>query len=352
MIVKKYLKKSVLVITIAIFLSITWGYKSRESIPTLNEKLSDYGFFVGKISDLDPAQQVIPYDLNTPLFTDYAHKARFIYFPEGAYATYDDKDVFDFPLGTTIIKTFYYPQDFRNPEKGRTLMETRLLIKEAEGWKNLPYIWNESQTDAYLEVAGGRKDISWKDHKGKKQKLNYVIPNMNQCKGCHIKGDAITPIGPSARQLNGDFTYKEGTFNQLEYWSKKGLLKGFNNMDESPKLVNWEDEHASIDERARAYLDINCGHCHNPDGPANTSGLFLDYHTDDPAALGIQKAPIAAGRGSGGHQFDIAPGKPNESILVYRMESNDPGEMMPELGRKMAHEEGIKLIKDWISRMN
>ncbi len=339
-------------ILIPLCIGLSWGYNWYSPEKIFNEKLSDYGFFTGNIAELNPAERVIPYDLNSPLFSDYAYKARFVYFPDGTHATYHARDVFDFPVGTTIIKTFYYPHDFRKPAKGRTLMETRLLIREEKGWKNLPYIWNDAQTDAYLEVAGGRKDITWKDEKGKKQKLNYVIPNMNQCKGCHIKGDAITPIGPSARQLNGDFTYKEGTFNQLVHWEQKGVLKGLPAIAQAPKMADWLDANSSIQERARAYLDINCGHCHNPEGPANTSGLYLDYHTQNPSELGILKAPVAAGRGSGGRQYDIAPGKPQESILVYRMASDDPGEMMPELGRKMVHQEGVDLIKEWIASMS
>jgi hypothetical protein len=98
-------------------------------------------------------------------------------------------------------------------------------------------------------------------------------------------------------------------------------------------------------------LDINCGHCHNPKGQAFTSGLFLDWKTQDSTALGFYKTPVAAGKGSGNLRFDIVKGKPSESILVYRMKSTDAGEMMPELSRKLIHTEGVELIKDWIKSM-
>lgn len=320
--------------------------------PKWETTLSAYGFFEGPMAQLKPAKGVIPYDLNTPLFSDYAHKARFVKLPEGTTAKYNPKNVFDFPDGTYLIKVFYYPLDFRKPEKGRRILETRLLIRETDGWKNLPYIWNEAQTEAYLEVAGGRIDVSWKDLSGKKQKLEYVVPNMNQCKGCHLNGDQITPIGPSARQLNGEYEYATGTENQLAYWSKSGMLSGLPSINEIPRLAVWDQaQTGSLEERARAYLDINCGHCHQPQGPANTSGLFLNIHEKDPAKWGIMKAPVAAGRGSGGRQFSIVPGKSETSILPYRMESDDPGVQMPELGKKMIHTEGVALIKAWINQM-
>ena len=105
-------------------------------------------------------------------------------------------------------------------------------------------------------------------------------------------------------------------------------------------------------DRARAYLEINCAHCHSADGPAKTSGLMLDYHETNPAALGVGKAPVAAGRGSGGRFYGIVPGKPDASIMVYRMEATDPELMMPEMGRKQTHEEGVALVREWIAGMS
>ena len=111
------------------------------------------------------------------------------------------------------------------------------------------------------------------------------------------------------------------------------------------------DIHASLEARARAYLDINCGHCHSEKGAARTSGMWLDAGTHDPLRLGRCKLPIAAGHGTGDRPWDIAPGRPDESILSFRMESNDPGVMMPELGRSVVHAEGVALIRAWIESM-
>ncbi len=315
------------------------------------QSLSEYNLFEGELNKLQPSNNVIPYALNAPLFSDYASKARFIKLPEGTKIDYHNEQVFDFPIGTIIAKTFFYPKDMRNPEKGRLLMETRILLHEEKGWKALPYIWNEGQTDAMLEVAGGSKEVTWKDQKGKKRKLNYSIPNMNQCKSCHYFKDELLPIGPSARQINGDFAYETGFKNQLEHWEDLKIIDNLPTINMRPKLVDWNDERQTIEERARAYLDTNCGHCHNPDGPANTSGMYLNIHEKNPNKWGVQKAPIAAGRGSGGRQYGIVPGDPDASILVYRMASSDPGVMMPEVSRKLVHKEGVELIAKWIKEM-
>jgi uncharacterized repeat protein (TIGR03806 family) len=316
------------------------------------EKLSDYGLFTGKLSDLKPAPDLVPYALNTPLFTDYAEKLRFVRIPAGTSVLYNDSTVFAFPVGTVLVKNFYYPKDFRDPSKGREIIETRLLIHEVKGWKALPYIWNKEQTEAFLDVAGETRQVKYIDLSGKVRQHAYFIPNMNQCKGCHNQYEAMTPIGPSARQLNGNLDFSGTETNQLAYWASKGMISGMPAMDQLPKGVRWDDPASgSLDERARTWLDINCGHCHRSGGPASTSGLFLAIDEKDPLRLGIGKTPVAAGRGSGDLQVSIAPGQPDKSILVFRMQSTDPGVMMPELGRSLSHTEGIALIKQWIREM-
>ncbi|MGK0363692.1 MAG: putative repeat protein (TIGR03806 family) [Saprospiraceae bacterium] len=316
------------------------------------KQLSEYAFFEGEMADLSPAEDLLPYALNAPLFSDYAEKLRFIRLPDGVKIDYRKDEVLEFPEGTQIIKTFYYTNDIRKPEKGRIILETRVLMKEDGEWTALPYVWNEEQTDAKLSVIGGKREVEWRDKNGKKQKINYSIPNKNQCKGCHGYDKKVRPIGPSARQLNGDFDYKSGTQNQLEHWRTMGIVENLPAKENIPQLADYTNKKAhSLDKRARAYLDANCAYCHNPHGAANTSGMFLHSTETDPAALGVNKSPIAAGRGSGGKKYGIAPGAPDESILLHRMNSTDPGVRMPEIGRQLIHTEGIELIEEWIAQM-
>jgi uncharacterized repeat protein (TIGR03806 family) len=338
-------------LTISLF-SITPFQSPEKEIVELKISLSEYGFFQGNIADQKPIESIVPYTLNTPLFSDYAEKFRFIQLPKDSIVAYNANEVLDFPVGTTIIKTFYFPIDFRQPEKGRKLIETRLLIHEKTGWKALEYVWNEDQTDAFLEVAGEAKQINYVDVNGKKQIHSYSIPNLNQCKGCHNRSEKMMPIGPSVRQLNGDYNYGETTENQLVHWKKLNKINNLPEIKVCPKTPVWnKPETGSLDERTRAYLDINCAHCHNPSGPAMTSGLNLSVHETNETALGINKSPVAAGRGSGNRDFDIVKGQPDKSILTYRMESTDSGEMMPEVGRKLVHKEGVALVREWIKSL-
>lgn len=316
-------------------------------------QLSEYGFFSGALAELKPGNGVFPYEVNAPLFSDYAEKARFIYLPTGTHMQYRDKQPFEFPEGAVIIKNFYYYHAAAHPEQGKRIIETRLLVKTANAWKALDYVWNAEQTEASLEVAGGQCPINWEDKQGKKQSLAYQIPNLNQCKSCHSNDGAFTPIGITARQLNRVPQNEDIAENQLILWQKKGWLQlpADFNLTSAPQLQDYRTSIGTVQDKARAYLDANCAHCHNPHGPASTSGLFLEADQQDLEHLGVLKSPVAAGRGSGKYLYDIVPGKPNESILVYRMESDDPGIRMPEIGRQLEHKEGIELIKAWIKGM-
>ena len=95
------------------------------------------------MAEQKPVDSIIPYALNTPLFSNYTEKLRFVKIPEGKTVAYNPTEVLSFPVGTNIIKKNYYPNDFRDLSKGRRLMETRLLIHEESGWKALEYVWHD-----------------------------------------------------------------------------------------------------------------------------------------------------------------------------------------------------------------
>ncbi|MEM8487742.1 MAG: SO2930 family diheme c-type cytochrome [Bacteroidota bacterium] len=316
------------------------------------ETLSAYNFFEGELASLTPSAGVLPYDLNSPLFSDYAHKARFVWMPAGVSAKYTTEGVLDFPENTVLIKNFYYENDETDASKGQNVIETRLLINRGAEWEAVGYIWNENRTEAYREVVGGIQAVSWVDNAGTARSTNYIIPNKNQCKSCHLAGKQQVPIGPKARNLNKPFAYNDGEMNQLDKWAQVGYLTGYTPTDTHPKVATWNDpQTGTLEARALAYLDINCGHCHYPDGSANTSGLTLLADAPVDMAMGIYKATVSAGAGTGGHTYSIVPGNPDESIMIYRMNSNNPGAMMPELGRSLIHEEGVALISEWIENL-
>ncbi|NNE49231.1 MAG: hypothetical protein HKN38_03400 [Altererythrobacter sp.] len=335
------------------------------------EKLSEWNLLRVADGGLALNDRVTAYDLNSSLFTDYAHKLRTVWLPEGASAAYNGEETFDFPVGTVISKTFYYPgggdavllEDDMTAERLNSgfalaevrLIETRLLVRREAGWEALPYVWNEDQTDAVLKRTGDAQQLTLTSADGAREDFTYIVPNANQCAGCHATNATtreIMPIGPKARHLNRDFAYADGMANQLNEWSELGLLSGAPEVADAPRNAVWSDTSASIDDRARAYLDINCAHCHNRVGPADTSGLLLEHDAPVGPSLGLCKLPIAAGKGTGGRLFGIVPGEADQSIFTYRMESVDPSIMMPELGRSLSHEEGTRLIAEWIAAMD
>ena len=322
------------------------------SRPAIPEKLSEYGFFKGEMNQLIGNDRLIPYELNSSLFSDYAHKARFLLLPNGAKVNFQTKDVLDFPEGSILIKNFYYYNNEQQPNQGRRILETRLLIHGKDGWKAYPYVWNEEQTDANLEITGASIPVQFRNKKNQLVEFTYEVPNINQCKGCHEVDGKMSPIGPSVRQLNKSIQNGAKSQNQLQHLKELGHLEVSDEVIASaPKLVDYTNEKEAIDLRAKAYLDINCAHCHQPKGPAKNSGLNLKWDNEQLVTYGFMKSPVAAGRGSGNFQYDIVPGKAKESILWFRMNSTDPGIMMPELGRTMVHKEGVELIRKWIDQL-
>lgn len=315
--------------------------------------LSDYGIFKGELKQLEPIDALLPYDLNTELFSDYAQKRRLVYVPDGRVIEHTDGDKLDFPVGSVLVKTFLYDHNLQDESGERTILETRLLILREDGWTAETYIWNEDQTEARLHRTGATKTISWNDEKGVHREVNYRIPSVNDCSNCHGENGKITPLGPEISNLNKTYPYDDGVSNQISKWQQKGFLQTDEDPSNLPRLPGWDDPSTGPpDLRARAYLDVNCSNCHNPSGSASNSALFLEYGRTDPFHLGICKNAVAAGAGSGGLIYNIVPGKPDESILHFRMNSTKPEIRMPEIGRTLIHEEAVKLIREWIQNMD
>lgn len=321
----------------------------------LCNKLSSYRFFKGDGSSQEPNDGVVPYALNTELFSDYTTKGRFVWLPSGTSIAYDADASFSFPVGAVILKTFAYLDDLRQPTGPRTLLETRLMVNRSDGWEGVSYVWDADQGEARIEVAGATVAASWIHSDGSTKQLDHAVPNKNQCKHCHAEHDDIMgPLGPKARHLNRDFDHGSGPVNQLTHLTTIGYLTGAPaDPSTAPRAPVYDDvQTGTVEERARGWLDINCSHCHNPTGPARTSGLDLSITQTDPVQFGVCKTPVAAGQGSGGRQYNIVPGQPDASILTFRIESTEPDVRMPELGRQLVHEGGVALIREWITGMS
>ena len=327
------------------------------------ERLSDWGLLERRGDDLVLGDGVHPYEVNTPLFSDYALKLRTYYLPSGTRMSYRMPGTFGFPVGSIITKTFFYPvrdgmaqavADWDGNVTGldldeHHLVETRLLVRQPEGWDALPYVWDGDE--AHLSITGALRPLRIQVA-GAVTDLPYVVPSRSECAGCHATDHstgALELIGLKARHLNRPYPGASG--NQLSRWAAAGHLSALPEPDEVPAGVVWDDPRVPLAERARAYLDSNCGHCHNAAGAADTSGLLLDIHVSSFRQLGVCKPPVAAGRGTGGRPFSIVPGAPDQSILVYRMETTDPATRMPEAGRALSHREGVALIREWVASL-
>lgn len=315
------------------------------------EHLCGWGLFRGSGATQEPSEGVIPYHVIANLFTDDAKKHRFIRLPPGGVITYDEAATWGFPVGTVIAKSFAYPHDARDPAAGERLLETRLLVRETDGWRPFIYKWDEAQTEALRFVAGTRVDVSWIDEEGATRAHQYRIPSLDDCSICHGGKAAVEVLGPTTRQMDVDYDYGEGEVNQIEHLAGLGLL------DRAPaaasaraRLVDPFGE-APLAARARSYMDSNCAPCHREGGDAQSSGLWLQWSVEDPLRLGICKPPVAAGNGAGGLSYDIVPGDPDASIFVFRMEHTEPDVKMPELGGLAPDLAGAALIREWIAAM-
>ena len=346
--------------------------RAADEIPNL---LSEWGVVFADGERFELNAKVVPYDLKTPLFTDYALKLRTVWLPEGTSANYNDSTELDFPVGTIISKTFYYQKAEAWSESSASvvkadressldddgqidlddyvLIETRLLVRYAGGWQAFPYVWNAAQNEAFLEIAGDARKINLVSEAGSNE-IVYIVPDANQCGGCHVPNHSakeFRPLGPKGWQLNRPYDWWGDSASQLDHWVSAGLLSSVGVTSETG--VRWaRPGDATLEQRAKSYLDANCAHCHNVAGAANTSALDPNIDAPVDRRYGICKTPVAVGRGSGDRPYDIYPGKPNESILLYRMQHTDPAIAMPELGRSAVHTEGVAVISDWIAAMN
>jgi len=320
--------------------------------PLPHEHLTDYCFFQGDLKELAPAEGVYPYDVAAALWSDHAAKQRMIVLPKGGKITFDPGEKWQFPLGTILVKTFSFYDDFRDLSTPHHILETRLLILGDEGWTGHVYRWNDAQTEATLLVAGERVDVSYIDETGESYAEEYIVPNTNQCKSCHERDDKNTFLGPFTHQMNRPVVRDGKEVNQLDDMAQRGMFDG--DLPAVTGLPAFPDPFGDgpLDDRARAYLHANCSHCHRPGGGGGSSGLVLLQWENGTQKNGICKEPAAAGAGTGGHSYDIVPGHPEDSILIYRVSSTDPQIKMPELPNRIVDKKGVALLTEWISAMD
>lgn len=245
------------------------------------DSLSAYNIFQSTPADLVPYNDFQLLELSSILFTDYAYKQRLVKIPEGTKMKRMNDNSIYFPDGTILTKTFFYYKDERDISLGKRIIETRLLIKEKETWNIATYLWNEAQSDAILALNGTDTQVSWMDSNGNNVSTLYHVPNENECIACHQANSTMIPLGTKLRNLNRTVERNGVEVDQINHLQSIGVLNKFQ-VNQITKIVDYKDENSTLSERARAYLDLNCSHCHNPNAWEVPTEREFDFRYETP----------------------------------------------------------------------
>ncbi len=290
------------------------------------QNLSTYNIFKDNPQNLIPSDSFHLVELSSILFTDYAHKQRLVKMPKNELPVMNQDESLTFPDETILVKTFFYYFDERNIDLGKRIIETRLLIKRNGFWNVATYIWNEDQTDATLELNGVDITVDWIDAFGVNRSTLYDVPDENECIACHQSDSDIIPLGTTLRNLNRTVDRNDLNLNQLQHLQNVNILPDFD-ISQIAEIVDYMDTDLSLSTRARAYLHMNCSHCHNPSGWEEPAEQDLDFRYETPfGATGIQ----------------------DEADQI--IELIEDGEM-PFIGTTILDDDGVELIVDYINSL-
>jgi uncharacterized repeat protein (TIGR03806 family) len=293
---------------------------------TFEQNLSTYNIFKDTLSDLTPADDYHLMELSSILFTDYAKKQRLIKVPVGTQMERLNDGSINFPDGTILVKTFFYYNDERDTSLGKRIIESRLMIKEESTWNIATYLWNDAQTDATLKLDGLDTPVNWVNASGQPVSTLYHVPNENECITCHQSNSTMIPLGTKLRNLNREVERGGGTLNQINHLQAVGVLNDFS-VDQVPTIVDYNDLSNSLADRGRAYLELNCAHCHNPDAWEVSANQDLDFRYETSLNL---------------------TGILGEEDQIIELVSQ--GEM-PFIGTTMLDNEGVALIVEFIENL-
>ena len=315
-----------------------------EGMPT---RLSETGCFAD-LKTLEPGPDLIPYEVNSALWTDGAFKPRYMVVPSPEQITIRADGSWAFPDGSILIKVFGLEFEQGDPESRRAV-ETRFMVRRGEDWEYATYEWNEEGTEGTL--LEGRKTVEYTiGGGGGPEVIDYLFPEYDDCVTCH--GEAIDDVlGPKTGQLNREHDYDRVVANQLVAMAEIDLfaLDADEEIDPDaePRMANPQKGEGTLGERARAYLDANCAHCHRPGGYANSveHGLDLRYEVPleesgicDPMKYFTQWAGLPR----------VAPGDPDGSGIIQRFVLNDMLRM-PSTGTSIVDPFGTALLREWVA---
>ena len=334
-------------------------------------KLSETGLFASTV-DLTPAPGVVPYDVNSPLWSDGAAKQRYLAVPNDAKIKYAKEGAWGFPDGSVLVKTFSLDLDAGNPATRRRL-ETRILHIEQDHWRGYTYLWNDEQTDAVLleDPRGANRTFDVKDAAapGGTRKQTWHFPSPAECTLCHTMPAGFV-LGPETRQMNRPYAYPgsaggppvvDNQIRALEHvglFDKPVLMAHGQPADRTgdpaayaalPRLPDPKDTKLPVADRARSYLQANCSHCHRRMGGGNA--LFeLQYELPLEKTKTVDVKPQHGEHGLTDGRL-VCPGEPDRSLVLHRMRQLDVTRM-PRVGSSVLDQFGVDLIRRWIAGLD
>ncbi len=315
---------------------------------TFPRQLSESGLFravQGHV--MEPS--LIPYSVNSVLWSDGAFKERWLGIPEGGKIEFSSGRSWEFPVRTVIVKSFGLEFEEGNPASRRWI-ETRFLTKQGSEWFGYSYAWNEEQTEGTLVEGKGRdrdyliKVPKSEQHPDGVRKQTWHYPSRAECMMCHSRA-ANYVLGLSEIQMNKVHQYDKVADNQLRVLEHLGLLKLTRPPEQYRKLVDPYDKKNDLTLRARSYLHSNCAQCHVAAGGGNAQ-MELEFTTPQDKMQVIGVKPVHDSYGIPDAKL-VYPGHPEKSVLLHRISHRKMG-YMPPLATSMVDRETVQLMREWI----
>jgi putative heme-binding domain-containing protein len=320
---------------------------SRDKGSTFPRTLGESGIFASVINQT-PAVGVLPYSINAEPWADHTVAERWVAIP-GTLAIRPEIPNWIYPADSVLVKTISLDMVQNNPASRRRV-ETQILHFDGEEWQPYTYRWNDEQTDARLVEAGGDEctfEVVDSSATSGKRRQVWRFAGRGECQRCHNKWSG-PPLAFNTPQLNRNTKATASSLSQLDSFARIGLFEKPIASENRPKLADPRDCAAELDGRARAYLQVNCAHCHRMHaGSSVLSKMHYDLPIEKTDMVGVR--PTQGTFGIHGVQV-IAAGDPFRSVLLYRL-AKLRGGRMPHIGSTEVDREGVALIHDWIRQI-
>ncbi len=311
-------------------------------------RLSETGLFAS-VPEHEMHPALIPYSVNAELWSDGAHKERWMAIPGEGQIGYERERGWEFPEGTVLVKSFALDVTEGN-QTSRRWIETRLLTRQQGEWVGYSYEWDERQQDAQLVEKSG-KDVGFDvaDSEGERRQT-WHFPSRAECMVCHSRAAKFV-LGPQEHQMNRVHDYGDFEMNQIEAFAKAGLFTGELPVEitDAERIVDPYDADHALDMRARSYLHANCAFCHVQAGGGN-SAMDLEITAGPDEAMFIDEPPVHTKFGIKDARI-VASGDSQRSILLHRVRQRGRGQM-PPLATTRVDERAVELLREWISELS